>query len=111
MDAMTTVDQIIQEMRRTAYQIDLCEGFVSGAQINAWADALEAAIPPNAAAEIERLDGLCVQAIDLMKKKDAEIERLKALLSHWRECWSDGCNPDGDVVDDTDAALDKESTP
>jgi hypothetical protein len=40
----TTVDQIIQEMRRTAYQIDLCEGFVSGAQINVWADALEAAM-------------------------------------------------------------------
>jgi hypothetical protein len=38
-----------------------------------------------------------------------EIERLKVLLSHWRECWADGCNPDGDVIDDTDAALDKES--
>jgi hypothetical protein len=72
------------------------------------------ALPPDAAGEIERLDGLCVQVIDLMKKKDAEIERLKKLLARWRNCWEDGaseswCNPHGSgLIDATDAALAKE---
>jgi hypothetical protein len=88
------VSDIIREMR------------IGNAQHREWADALEAsmqepvavankqglvheyfspgtklfAFPPDAAGEIERLDGLCVQVIDLMKKKDAEIERLKSSL-------------------------------
>ena len=73
-----------------------------------------AALPPDAAGEItvlredkerlmDRIDG-CHQA---MRKKDAEIERLWALFSHWYEMWNDGIpNPDGDVLDDTVAALD-----
>ena len=71
------------------------------------------AFPPDAQAEIavlredkerlmDRIDG-CHQA---MRKKDAEIERLWALFSHWYEMWNDGIpNPDGDVLDDTAAAL------
>ena len=40
-------------------------------------------------------------------------ERLRGLLSHWYEMWNDGIpNPDGDVLDDTVAALDgKEGKP
>ena len=57
-------------------------------------------------AEIERLmdriDG-CHQS---MQVKDAEIERLWALFSHWYEMWNDGIpNSDGDVLLDTQAAL------
>ena len=48
---------------------------------------------------------------DALEAKDAEIERLKVLLSHWWECWADGCNPDGDVIEDTDAALATDPAP
>jgi len=70
-------------------------------------------LPPDAQAEItvlredkerlmDRIDG-CHQS---MREKDAEIERLWALFSHWYEMWNDGIpNPDGDVLDDTVAAL------
>ena len=51
---------------------------------------------------MDRIDG-CHQS---MREKDAEIERLWALFSHWYEMWNDGIpNPDGDVLDDTVAAL------
>ena len=41
-----------------------------------------------------------------MRERDAEIEQLKALLSHWYEMWNDGIpNPDDDVLLDTQAAL------
>ena len=70
-------------------------------------------LPPDAQAEItvlredkerlmDRIDG-CHQS---MREKDVEIERLWALFSHWYEMWNDGIpNPDGDVLDDTVAAL------
>ena len=39
-------------------------------------------------------------------RKDAEIEQLQVLLSHWYEMWNDGIpNPDGDVLLDTQAAI------
>ena len=51
---------------------------------------------------MDRIDG-CHQS---MQVKDAEIERLWALFSHWYEMWNDGIpNSDGDVLLDTQAAL------
>ena len=56
--------------------------------------------------EVERLQGKLEVAADGLLERDAEIERLRGLLSHWYEMWNDGIpNPDGDVLDDTVAAL------
>ena len=70
-----------------------------------WADAIEAEIAvlrEDKERLMDRIDG-CHQS---MQEKDAEIERLWALFSHWYEMWNDGIlNPDGDVLDDTVAAL------
>ena len=72
---------------------------------NAWASAIEAEIAvlrEDKERLMDRIDG-CHQS---MQEKDAEIERLWALFSHWYEMWNDGTlNPDGDVLDDTVAAL------
>ena len=51
-------------------------------------------------------EGVTLLAEKLLDSKRAEIERLRALLSHWYEMWNDGIpNPDGDVLYDTGAAL------
>ena len=51
---------------------------------------------------MDRIDG-CHQS---MREKDAEIERLWALFSHWYKMWNDGTpNLDGDMLDDTVATL------
>ena len=72
---------------------------------NAWASAIEAEIAvlrEDKERLMDRIDG-CHQS---MQEKDAEIERLWALFSHWYEMWNDGTpNLDGDVLDDAVAAL------
>jgi len=84
MDAMTTVEQTIQEMRRTAYQIDMGEGSAYAAQINAWADVLDRHLPQplrlveesDAASLRYQRDGLRDAARELLARLDRSPERI-----------------------------------
>ena len=56
-------------------------------------------------AEIERLRYAIKVERGKTEKADEDNERLRGLLQRWREQWGDGCQPDGDLIDETDAAL------
>jgi hypothetical protein len=48
---------------------------------------------------------LLLRAADRIAELEAERDDLIVLLSKWCEGWNDGCEPDGDLLDDTLNAL------
>ena len=93
---MADIQEVLREMR---------EEFANDAPVMRWADAIEAAMREKDA-EVEAAREWLRGHAEIDKAKIAEIERLRALLSHWYEMWNDGIpNPDGDVLYDTGAAL------
>ena len=95
-----TIQDVLKEMRSTEHFT-----FQEKMDVHRWANTIEAEIAvlrEDKERLMDRIDG-CHHS---MQEKDAEIERLWALFSHWYEMWNDGIpNPDGDVLLDTQAAL------
>ena len=100
-----TIQDVLKEMRSASFGMRRVGLEDEAQEFTKWADAIEAEIAvlrEDKERLMDRIDG-CHHS---MQEKDAEIERLWALFSHWYEMWNDGTpNLDGDVLDDTVDAL------